>query len=96
MLWTVLSYRHARASLMCFQRRAELLRYFFDGTSHGAELGHIGTVLASRRQWSTHGTKIYGAESCYLGATAMASSNGSKNEIKSSKGLNVNSFQENG
>lgn len=42
---------------------------------HGAELDYVGAVLASLRQWSTHlSTKICGT----------------KNEIKSSKGPNVN------
>ena len=45
---------------------------------HGAELGHVGAVLASRRQWSTH----LGAKIC-----------GTKNQIKSSKGLNMNILQ---
>jgi hypothetical protein len=40
--------------------------------NHGAELGYIDTPSACCYQRRTYlGAKIYGVESCYLGATAF-------------------------
>jgi hypothetical protein len=65
-------------NLACFMKESECpsLKLCHGGRQelgamiHGAQLGHVGAVLASRRQWSTHlGAKIYGTEPCYLSAT---------------------------
>jgi hypothetical protein len=41
------------------------------------------------------GAKICGVEPCYLGATVCGAEQRVQNGIKSSKGLNVNIYQEN-
>jgi hypothetical protein len=62
--------------------------------NHGTEFGHVRAVSASCRQRSTHlGAKICGAKPCYLGATGYGAEQRVQNEIKSSKGLNLNIFQ---
>jgi hypothetical protein len=62
--------------------------------NHGVEFGHVRAVSASCRHRSTHlDVKICGAKHVTSAPQAVAPSKGSKNEMKSSKGLNVNIFQ---
>jgi hypothetical protein len=52
--------------------------------NHGTELGHVDVASVRRYQRRTHlGTKICGADPCYLGVTTFSGKQRVQNEIKS-------------